>query len=144
MTAENEKNTKPTDNGAARRAATKTATVSERARQDSQEATSKAKSSARDAEEAATSGVRSAGDATRSAGRAAAAAVEGGQRAVVATAGKAASTALTTWTVIKNRKAIATGAAAGLAGVAGAAFALGRHTARPQGGPLTRLVRGNF
>ncbi|WP_185302395.1 hypothetical protein [Streptomyces finlayi] len=92
----------------------------------------------------ASQGVRSAGDATKQVGRAAANGLQSGQQAVTANAAKAVSVATTAWTVVKHRKAVVTGAAAGVAGVAGAAFALGRSTAKPPVGPLTRLARGRI
>ncbi|GGR35440.1 hypothetical protein GCM10010282_30080 [Streptomyces roseolus] len=67
-----------------------------------------------------------------------------GREAVTENATKVASAATTAWAVAKNRKAVAAGVAAGLAGVAGAAFAAGRATARPAVGPLTRLAGGRI
>ncbi|WP_018547284.1 hypothetical protein [Streptomyces sp. LaPpAH-108] len=46
----------------------------------------------------------------------------------------AAKVAGSAWTVVKHRKAI----------VAGAAFAIGRSTARPRTDPLTRLTGGRI
>ncbi|MEU0283503.1 hypothetical protein [Streptomyces sp. NPDC006195] len=115
-----------------------------RAKTDSAVAASKARTSVRAAEKSADTGVRSAGDATKHIGHAAAAGWESGQQAVLSTASKAVSSATTAWTVIKHRKAIAAGAAAGVVGLAGGAFALGRQTARPHGGPLTRMTGGRF
>ncbi|MEV0781199.1 hypothetical protein ACIBLA_21800 [Streptomyces sp. NPDC050433] len=100
----------------------------------------KVKSSARAAEKSAEASVRSAGEATR---RAATAGWESGRQAVTSTAGKAATKATTAWTVVKHRKAVAAGAAAGVVGLAGGAFMLGRRTARPRG-PLSRLTRGRI
>ncbi|MFJ9419410.1 hypothetical protein ACIRPT_35415 [Streptomyces sp. NPDC101227] len=72
------------------------------------------------------------------------ASIEGGRKAVAATADRIAGTAGATWTAVKNRKAIAVGAGAGLIGVAGAAFAAGRATTKAQSGPLTRLTHGRI
>ncbi|MFF5563024.1 hypothetical protein ACFY7Z_31325 [Streptomyces sp. NPDC012623] len=128
--------------GATARGTAKTA--GGRAKNGSAGAAAKARTSVRAAEESADSGVRSAGDATKHIGQAASAGWESGQQAVLSTANKAVSTATTAWTVIKHRKAIAAGAAAGVVGLAGGAFALGRQTARPHGGPLTRMTGGRF
>ncbi|MFJ8753194.1 hypothetical protein ACIREO_28240 [Streptomyces sp. NPDC102441] len=111
-------------------------------------AASKAKSSAQDAKssaqesaESAETGVRSAGLATK---RAAAAGWDTGRQTVLDTAGKVTSTATTAWTVVKHRKAIAAGAAAGLGSIVGGAFVLGRQTARTHAGPITRLTGGRI
>ncbi|MFC8830545.1 hypothetical protein ACFT9I_35055 [Streptomyces sp. NPDC057137] len=112
----------------------------DRAKTNSALAASKAKSSARAAEKSAEAGVRSAGEATR---RAATAGWVSSRQAVVSTAGKAATKATTAWTVVKHRKAVSAGAAAGVVGLAGGAFALGRQTAKPRG-PLSRLTGGRI
>ncbi|MFE7758759.1 hypothetical protein [Streptomyces sp. NPDC057429] len=104
-------------------------------------AAQEARTSAQEAGKSAESGVRSAGLAAR---QAAAAGWETGQRTVRDTAGKVASTATTAWTVLKHRKAIAVGAAAGVGGLLGGAFALGRQTARTHVGPITRLTGGRI
>ncbi|MEV0023688.1 hypothetical protein AB0H45_15940 [Streptomyces atroolivaceus] len=158
MTAESEE-TKKNVNGStakagtgARTAAAKgrqtTAAAGNQAKSGSAVATSKAKSSAQDAKssvqdaaESAQTGVRSAGLATK---RAAVAGWDTSRQTVMDTAGKVTSTATTAWTVVKHRKAIAVGAAAGLGGLVGGAFALGRQTARTQMGPLTRLTGGRL
>ncbi|GAA2991697.1 hypothetical protein [Streptomyces fulvorobeus] len=95
-------------------------------------------------EESASKSAGTIGGATSRVGRAAASGLQSGQHAVTANASKVAGAATTAWTVVKHRKAVVTGAAAGVAGVAGAAFALGRSTAKPQVGPLTRLARGRI
>lgn len=112
----------------------------DRAKTNSALAASKAKSSARAAEKSAEEGVRSAGEATK---RAATAGWESGREAVVSTASKAATKAGTAWTVVKQRKGVSAGAAAGVVGLAGGAFALGRQTAKPRG-PLSRLTGGRI
>lgn len=158
MTAESE-DTKKNVNGSAekagtgaRAAATKgrqtTAAAGNQARSGSAVAASKAKSSAQDAKSkaqdaagSAEAGVRSAGLATK---RAAVAGWDTGRQTVLDTAGKVTSTATTAWTVVKHRKAMAVGAAAGLGGLVGGAFALGRQTARANAGPITRLTGGRL
>ncbi|RFU82671.1 hypothetical protein DY218_32055 [Streptomyces triticagri] len=60
---------------------------------------------------------------------AAGAGLENGRQALSATAGQVTSTAVTAWSVVKHRKAIVTGTAAGLAGMLGGAFLLGRRSA---------------
>ncbi|WP_405621204.1 hypothetical protein [Streptomyces sp. NBC_01508] len=59
-------------------------------------------------------------------------------------ASTATTTAATAWTAIKRRKAVSAGTAAGVLSLAGAAFALGRRTARAGRGPLTRLTGGRI
>ncbi|MEV7468365.1 hypothetical protein AB0O20_17955 [Streptomyces kronopolitis] len=105
----------------------------------------------RKTKEAASAGTKSAGNAGRVATKEAAAAgerarssVESGRQAAVAATGHVAATAVTTWKVVKNRKAIAASIGAGLIGAVGAAFAAGRATAKPRTGPLTRLVHGRI
>ncbi|MFB4424248.1 hypothetical protein C5F59_024590 [Streptomyces sp. QL37] len=157
MTAESEESKKVNGSAAkagtgARTAAAKgrqtTAAAGNHAKSGSAVAASKAKSSARDAKssagEAARSaetGVRSAGQATR---RAAVAGWDTSRQTVLDTAGKVTSTATTAWTVLKHRKAIAVGAAAGVGGLLGGAFALGRQTAKTHAGPITRLTGGRI
>ncbi|GGZ24408.1 hypothetical protein [Streptomyces nitrosporeus] len=142
MTAENEENKNVNDTATRTKTQAKKATAAaDRAKSDSAVAASKAKSSARQAGEAADSGVRSAGLATR---RMATAGWETGRQTVASTVGKAASTAGTAWTVVKHRKAVAVGAAAGIGGLVGGAFALGRQTAKVHGGPITRLTGGRI
>ncbi|MFC9943202.1 hypothetical protein [Streptomyces pratensis] len=158
MTAESEESKKNVNGSAAkagtgaRTAAAKgrqtTAAAGNQARSGSAVAASKAKSSAQDAKSSAQdaagsaeTGVRSAGLATK---RAAAAGWDTGRQTVLDTAGKVTSTATTAWTVVKHRKAIAVGAAAGLGGLVGGAFALGRQTAKTHVGPITRLTGGRL
>ncbi|WP_330172245.1 hypothetical protein OG875_00780 [Streptomyces sp. NBC_01498] len=111
-----------------------------RVRTNSVLAASKAKDSARAAEKSAEAGVRSAGEATK---RVATAGWANGRQAVASTAGKAATKAGVVWTVVKHRKAVAAGAAAGVGALTGGAFALGRRAARPRG-PLSRLTKGRI
>ncbi|MDX3055372.1 hypothetical protein PV394_09500 [Streptomyces sp. NE06-03E] len=150
MTAESEQTKKANGSAAkagtgARTAAAKgrraTEAAGDHAKSGSAVAATKAKSSAQDAAASAESGVRSAGLATK---RAAAAGWDTGRKTVLGTAGKVTSTATTAWTVVKHRKAIAVGAAAGLGGLVGGAFALGRQTARTHAGPITRLTGGRI
>lgn len=150
MTAESEanKNAKGTASkaraakSATSRARQTTSTTANRAKTSSAVAASKAKSSARDAEKSAESSVRSAGDVTK---QSVTAGWESGRQAVASTAGKAVATASTAWAVVKHRKAIAAGAAAGVVGLMGGAFAAGRHTNKPHAaGPLTRLTGGRI
>ncbi|MDF6020891.1 hypothetical protein [Streptomyces sp. JH34] len=125
-----------------------TAAAGDHAESGSAVAASKAKSSAREAKSSAQDAVGSAETGVRSAGlatkRAAVAGWDTGRQTVLDTAGKVTSTAATAWTVVKHRKAIAVGAAAGLGGLVGGAFALGRQTARTHAGPITRLTGGRI
>lgn len=119
-------------------------TTAQKAKQESTEAADKAKGSAEEAAEAAGSGARSLGLATQRAKQAAAAGIESGGKTVASATGKVSSTAVAGWALVKNRKAIAAGAAAGLVSVAGLSFTAGRRTAKIQGGPLTRLTHGRI
>ncbi|MGS2587537.1 hypothetical protein [Streptomyces hebeiensis] len=145
MSTEERKNAKTTDS---RAMTAKGRQAARTAQSTAKEEKAAAESAAHDAREAAESGARSASTATRRAGRAAAVGIESGRQAAVAATGKVATTAGATWAVLKHRKAIAAGAGAGLVGVAGAAFAAGRHTAKakagPLTGPLTRLTHGRI
>ncbi|MFJ6851500.1 hypothetical protein ACIQM3_13335 [Streptomyces sp. NPDC091271] len=150
MTAESEESKKVNGSAAkagtgARTAAAKgrqtTAAAGNHAKSGSAVAASKAKSSAQDAAESTETGVRSAGLATK---RAAVAGWDTSRQTVLDTAGKVTSTATTAWTVVKHRKAIAVGAAAGIGGLLGGAFALGRQTAKTHAGPITRLTGGRI
>ncbi|MBM7438982.1 hypothetical protein [Streptomyces sp. HB132] len=158
MTAESEE-TKKNVNGSAAKAGTgarsagakgrqATAAAGSRAKSGSAVAASKAKSSAQDAKSSAQDAAGAAGTGARSAGlatkRAAVAGWDTGRQTVLDTAGKVTSTATTAWSVVKHRKAIAVGAAAGLGGLVGGAFALGRQTARTHAGPITRLTGGRL
>lgn len=119
-------------------------TTAQKAKQESAEAAEKAKGSAGEAADAAGSGAHKFGLATQRAKEAAAAGVESGSKSVVSATGKVTSTAVAGWTLVKNRKAIAAGAAAGLVGVVGVSFTAGRRTAKIHGGPLTRLTHGRL
>ncbi|MEU2247227.1 hypothetical protein [Streptomyces sp. NPDC019224] len=103
-----------------------------------------AKTAARNAKDSAAEGVGEAGGLTRRAGQAAVSGLRSGRQAVTAHAARVGSAATTAWTVIRLRKAIATGAAVGVVSIAGAAFATGRATAKPRTGPLTRLAHGRI
>ncbi|MGW6063217.1 hypothetical protein [Streptomyces sp. NPDC055189] len=118
--------------------------TAQKAKQESAQAAEKAKGSAEEAADAAGTGAHSLGLATQRAKQAAAAGIESGSKTVVSATGKVASTAAAGWTLVKNRKAIAAGAAAGVVSVAGVAFTAGRRTAKVQGGPLTRLTHGRI
>ncbi|MFG2650438.1 hypothetical protein [Streptomyces sp. NPDC048436] len=118
--------------------------TAQKAKQESAKAAEQAKSSAEEAANAADSGARSFGVATQRAKQAAASGLESGGKTVVSAGGKVASTAVAGWTLVKNRKAIAAGAAAGLVSIVGASFTAGRRTAKVQGGPLTRLTHGRI
>lgn len=151
MTAENEGTSNVNASAAKARTGARTAAAksgasdaSSKAKSSAKEAKSsagEAKSAARNAAGSAGSGVRSAGLATK---RTAAAGWDTGRQAVVDTAGKVTSTVGTAWTVVKHRKAIAVGTAAGVGGLVGGAFALGRQTARAHAGPITRLTGGRI
>ncbi|MFJ8866961.1 hypothetical protein ACIRD6_14550 [Streptomyces sp. NPDC102473] len=125
---------------------------SARAASEARSSAQDARSAAKGAAESAETGVRSAGLATK---RAAAAGwdtgrqtvvetADKGRRSVRETAGKVGSAATTAWTAVKQRKAVAVGAAAGIGGLVGGAFALGRQTATSHAGPLTRLTGGRI
>ncbi|MGW1893772.1 hypothetical protein ACWCP6_26500 [Streptomyces sp. NPDC002004] len=107
-------------------------------------ASGSAEAATRDARKSAVSTARSAGETTKQGAHAALTGLQAGRRTVTAQAAKVTSVATTAWTVIRQRKAIAAGAAMGVAGLAGAAFAVGRSTAKPQTGPLTRLAHGRI
>jgi len=107
-------------------------------------ASDKAKTAAADAKDSATDRVSEAGGFTQRAGQAAVSGLQSGRQVVTANVARVGSAATTAWTVIKLRKAIATGAAVGVASIAGAAFATGRATAKPRTGPITRLARGRI
>lgn len=125
---------KGTGNTTARKSPAKRATSTAKSAQSKATAAAgEAETAARSAEKSASTAVRSAGEATKSAGRAVASSLQVGQQAATAA-----------WTVVKNRKVMAAGAAAGIVGVAGAAFAVGRSTAKPAVGPLTRLAGGRI
>ncbi|MFF1692191.1 hypothetical protein ACFVXC_00995 [Streptomyces sp. NPDC058257] len=119
-------------------------TTAQKAEQESAAAAEKAKGAAGAAADAAGSGTHSFGLAAQRAKEAAAAGIESGGKTVVSAGGKVASTAVAGWTLLKNRKAIAAGAVAGLVSVAGVSFTAGRRTAKVQGGPLTRLTHGRI
>ncbi|GGV27779.1 hypothetical protein GCM10010277_09550 [Streptomyces longisporoflavus] len=121
-----------------------TNTAAQKAKQESAEAADKAKDSAAEAADAAGSGAHSFNVATQRAKQAATAGIASGGKTVASATGKVASTAVAGWTLVKNRKAIAAGAAAGVVSVAGVAFTAGRRTAKVQGGPLTRLTHGRI
>ncbi|WP_405785141.1 hypothetical protein OG512_47275 [Streptomyces sp. NBC_01378] len=136
---------KNSGNGTARKAPAKRATsTSERAQSKATAAANKAETAVADAEEAASTSVRSGSEAARSASHAMASGLQMGQQAVTVNAAKAATAATAAWTVVKNRKLIAAGAAASIVGIAGAGFAVGRATAKPPVGPLTRLAGGRI
>lgn len=119
-------------------------TTAQKAKQESAEAAEKAKGSAGEAADAASTGAHALGHATQRAKQAAAAGIESGSKTVASATGKVTSTAVAGWTLVKNRKAIAAGAAAGLVSVVGVSFTAGRRTAKIQGGPLTRLTHGRI
>lgn len=81
---------------------------------------------------------------TAAAGDRAKASIESGRQAAVDATENFAATAVTTWKVVKKRKALAASVGAGLIGAVGAAFAAGRATAKPRTGPLTRLAHGRI
>ncbi len=56
--------------------------------------------------------------------------------------GKTLQAATTTWTVLKNRKAIAVGVGSGAVAMLAGAYALGGANVRRGQGPLTRATRG--
>lgn len=103
-----------------------------------------AKEKAQEAKKSTVFSTQAAGEATQRVGRAASAGLQSGQHVVAANASKAVAAAGTAWSVVKNRKVIAAGAAAGAVSVTGAAFVLGRSTARAQMGPLTKLTGGRI
>ncbi|SDJ55103.1 hypothetical protein [Streptomyces indicus] len=137
------------------------------------EATEKAKGSARAkggaAAEAAEAAGRATGAAAESAGRATGAAarkagqaaeetagaagkgastalkgIESGRKAVTSAVGQAGAVALTAWTVLKNRKLIAAGAALGVTAVSAGSYAVGRRAERGRRGPVARWTGGRL
>ncbi|NEC66397.1 hypothetical protein [Streptomyces sp. SID9727] len=104
----------------------------------------KAKTAAANAKDSAADSASEAGGITQRAGQAAVSGLQSGRQVVTANVARVGSAATTAWTVIKLRKAIATGAAVGVVGLAGVAFATGRATAKPRTGPLTRLANGRI
>ncbi|WP_310431352.1 hypothetical protein [Streptomyces sp. 3330] len=82
--------------------------------------------------------------AVQSAAQSASRGVEASRQAIVATSGHVAATAKTAWTVIAHRKLIAAGVGAGISALTAASYAVGRRSARPQQGPLTRLTGGRI
>ncbi|MGC4951470.1 hypothetical protein ACLQ2N_35555 [Streptomyces sp. DT224] len=104
----------------------------------------KAKSAAANAKDSAADSAGEAGGITQRAGQAAVSGLRSGRQVVTANVARVGSAATTAWTVIKLRKAIATGAAVGVVSIAGVAFATGRATAKPRTGPLTRLAHGRI
>jgi hypothetical protein len=66
------------------------------------------------------------------------------QSAVSTAAGRTAGKAGVAWTLFKARKAIVTGAGAGVATVVASSYALGRRAGLRQRGPLSRLTGGRL
>ncbi|MFG3104925.1 hypothetical protein ACGFZL_31010 [Streptomyces sp. NPDC048182] len=97
-----------------------------------------------DAASAAKSGVERSAQVATGAVQSAAQGVEAGRQAVITASGHVAATAKTAWTIIANRKLVAAGAAAGLAGLTAASYAVGRRSGRQAQGPLTRLTSGRI
>jgi acyl CoA:acetate/3-ketoacid CoA transferase beta subunit len=65
-------------------------------------------------------------------------------KGVTSAAGQVPSAATTAWTVLKNRKLIAAGAAAGVTALSAASYAVGRHAERSGHGPVTRMTGGRI
>lgn len=66
------------------------------------------------------------------------------QSAVGTAAGQTVGKAGRAWTLVKARKAIATGAGAGVVTVVASSYALGRRAGLRQRGPLSRLTGGRL
>ncbi|MET7640917.1 hypothetical protein [Streptomyces sp. NPDC005438] len=107
-------------------------------------ATRSAKETASSAKQAAKSAGESTLENGRSAGRATAETVSTAQQQARKTLGKISSRATIGWNLIKHRKAVAVGAAAGVIGLLGGAFAAGRATERSGRGPVTRYTKGRI
>ncbi|MHC8562958.1 hypothetical protein ACW23B_17900 [Streptomyces albidoflavus] len=112
-----------------------------RAKSGSQTAAGKAEDTAAKAGESTLGRVGSAGEATK---RFATAGGEKSQQSVAAVAGQVSTKATAAWTILKYRKVIAAGAAAGAVSVVGGAYALGRRSAAAHHGPITRLTGGRI
>ncbi|MFD3731944.1 hypothetical protein [Streptomyces sp. NPDC058632] len=97
-----------------------------------------------DAASVAKSGAERAAGAANGAVQSAAKGVEAGRKAVVATSGQVATTAVTAWTVLSNRKLVAAGVGAGLTVLSAASYAVGRRAERHAHGPLTRMTGGRI
>lgn len=148
MTTEENNTGKETRNGSANGTAArkKVQGAAERAKQNGANSARQAKDSATAAEKAAESGTTALGAAASHAGRSAAAGLDSGRKVAASLGTSVTSGATLAWTVVKDRKKIAAGAGAGFVGLMGAAFAVGRATAKThaKGGPLTRLTSGRI
>ncbi|RZE45190.1 hypothetical protein [Streptomyces albidoflavus] len=112
-----------------------------RTKSGSQAAAGKAEDTAAKAGENTVGRAGAAGEATK---RFASAGWEKSQQSVAAVAGKVSTKATADWTVLKYRKVIAAGVAAGAVSVVGGAYALGRRSAAAHHGPITRLTGGRI
>ena len=67
-----------------------------------------------------------------------------GRQKLASASSTAATAASATWTVVKNRKAVAAGVGTGALTAFAASFAAGRYSARRRTGPFTRLTGGRL
>ncbi|WP_369215758.1 hypothetical protein [Streptomyces flavofungini] len=129
--------------GAARSGAT---SASGSASKTASTAASKATSEAADQAGAAARGVRStvadAAQGTAALGATLSEKAKAGGEVLSTVPGKALQAASTTWTVLKNRKAIAVGVGSGAVAMLAGAYALGGAQVRRGHGPLTRATGG--
>ncbi|MBW5420073.1 hypothetical protein GKQ77_00545 [Streptomyces sp. BG9H] len=95
-------------------------------------------SAARDAK----SSVAEAGKSVTSVGATLGEKAKAGGELLSAVPQKTVQAATTTWTVLKNRKAIAVGVGSGAVAMLAGAYALGGANVRRAQGPLTRATRG--
>ncbi|MDG4864881.1 hypothetical protein P8605_42710, partial [Streptomyces sp. T-3] len=70
--------------------------------------------------------------------------VEAGRRTVSAATDQVTHAALTTWSVLKHRKLIVAGTAAGVTALSLTSFAAGRRTERNHRGPVARWTDGRL
>ncbi|MEV3988871.1 hypothetical protein AB0J57_08165 [Streptomyces sp. NPDC049837] len=115
----------------------KTTATKDRAQGAAKKASTTASQSARGGKEA----LAGLGEVTTQKARSAARTV---QSAVGTAAGQTVGKAGQAWTLVKARKAIATGAGAGVVTVVASSYALGRRAGLRQRGPLSRLTGGRL
>ncbi|WP_055488121.1 hypothetical protein [Streptomyces sp. WMMB 322] len=122
----------------------KPAEAGEKADRGITKAAEKTSSATRSAGEAVEGSGRNFGDATRRAGHVASRSAEAGRQKLVTVSSTAATAASATWTVVKNRKAVAAGLGTGALTAFAATFAAGRYSVRRRTGPFTRFTGGRL
>lgn len=137
-------NGKTSSNGKAASTTRKPAAAAAKADRGVTKAATKANSAARSTGDAVEHGGRNFGDATRRAGHVASKSAEAGRQKLVSVSSTAATMASATWTVVKNRKAVAAGLGTGAITAVAASFAAGRYSAKRRTGPFTRLTGGRL